>query len=61
MSRKSFDNVTCLIVAFKDLLKNNITKNNEEKNDEKRKFSGNFEVGEKEEKLVNGKVKNYLN
>ena len=57
MSRKSFDNVTCLIVAFKDLLKNNITKNNEEKNDEKRKFYGNFEVGEKEEKLVNGTTK----
>ena len=57
MSRKSFDNVTCLIVAFKDLLKNNITKNTEEKNDEKRKFSGNFEGKEKEEKSENGITK----
>ena len=28
MSRKSFDNVTCLIVAFKDLINDDFTKNN---------------------------------
>ena len=37
MSRKSFDNVTCLIVAFKDLLNdnNNISKNNSKLNENK--------------------------
>ena len=44
MARKSFDNVTCLIVAFKDLLNNNnISKKIEEKPVEKRKISENFD------------------
>ena len=60
MSRKSFDNVTCLIVAFKNLLNNNnINKKTEEKNNEKRKFSDNFEPNafKNDQKLENGMSK----
>ena len=43
MARKSFDNVTCLMVAFKDLLNNNKVEENKSVNDN----------GESEEKLPN--------
>ena len=50
MTRKSFDNVTCLIVAFKDLLNNNIRKSslNEDKKESKN-YSENNSKKEKSE------------
>ena len=50
MTRKSFDNVTCLIVAFKDLLNNNLRKSslNEDKKESKN-YSENNSKKEKSE------------
>ena len=54
MSRKSFDNVTCLIVAFKDLLNNNNdnTRNNLKENNEINK-----NINKNEENMDNKKSK----
>ena len=66
MIRKSFDNVTCLIVAFKDLLYNeNISKQNskvnENKIDENKKNMDNYDIKQspKEEQVDNHE--NYYN